>query len=81
MELTQEQKDRIQLLIDKELSSLLDHKHRHKLIIDINSKPIGNIDDEKLQQKRQTTLEMHQKVYDMYTKDIELLENIKEKIL
>ena len=78
MELTQEQKDRLELIINKELSNLHDHQHRHKLIIDINSKPV---EDEELQQKRQVTLEMHQKAYDMYTKDIALLESIKEKIL
>ncbi len=77
--LSQEQKDRILLLINKELSFLEDLRYRHQIVIDLNSDNLPLADENK-EEKRKVLLEDQKKVVAIYTKDITDLEIIQKEL-
>jgi hypothetical protein len=77
--LSQEQKDRILLLVNKELSFLEDLRYRHQIVIDLNSDNLPLADENK-EEKRKVLLEDQKKVVAIYTKDITDLEIIQKEL-
>jgi len=77
--LTQQQKDRINMLLIAELSKVYEDRYRNQLIVS-NNENRPPLDNEKQEQKRQDMLENFRSVVEMYDKDIQVLEEI-QKIL
>ena len=79
MNLTQQQKDRINMLLIAELSKVYEDRYRNQLIVSNNeNKP--PLDNEKQEQKRQDMLQNFRSVVEMYDKDIQVLEEIQKII-
>lgn len=78
--LTQEQKDRINMIVDKEISLSAEQQYHHKIIYKTNSENVVELKDETQKENRQKQLEMHKEIINMYQKDIDLLESIKSEL-
>lgn len=79
MNLTQEQKDRISMLIRAELSKVEEQKYRNQMII-LQNQVLPALEDEEKQKKRDDVLDSFRRIVEMYTKDSEMLENIQKEL-
>ena len=77
--LTDDEKDRIAMLIRKEISEIEAVRYRTQMILDIN-KEKPQLEDEAKEQKRQDLIETYEKITQFFTQDIELLESIQNKL-
>jgi hypothetical protein len=76
---TQEEKDRLAMLVRKEISETERTRYNHEVTITIN-KQKPKLEDEEKEAKRQNLIEQHVKVVEMFTRHIEVLETLLKKL-
>jgi GTPase involved in cell partitioning and DNA repair len=79
IDLTQDDIDRISMIIRREISETERTRYNHQKIVVIN-KQKPPLDDEQKEIQRQELIQQHEKVIEFFTKDLELLESIQKKL-
>jgi glucosamine 6-phosphate synthetase-like amidotransferase/phosphosugar isomerase protein len=79
IDLTQDDIDRISMMIRREISETEKAKYNHQTIVSIN-KQKPPLEDEHKEAKKQELIQQHEKVIEVFTKDLELLESIQKKL-
>jgi hypothetical protein len=76
---TQDEKDRLAMLVRKEIVEVEQLRLKHELIITTNKTKQKLIDEQK-QQERDYIIGQHIKVVEMFTKELERLETLLKKL-
>jgi hypothetical protein len=78
-EFSEDEKERISIMIRREISETENMRYQHQKIVVIN-KQKPSLEDENKEAKRQELIQQREKIIEFFTKDIELLEKIQNKL-